>query len=61
MFQNMNVAKFAPFTLLAIYQESIYPPKIFQNPRSGNLHEIRRPFFDLNNKKWNPQISQQIA
>ena len=32
MFQDMNVAKFAPFTLLAIYQKSMYPPKIFQRP-----------------------------
>ena len=28
----MNVAKFAPFTLLAIYQKSMYPLKIFQTP-----------------------------
>ena len=28
MFQNMNVAKSAPFTLFTIYQKSMYPPKV---------------------------------
>ena len=32
MLQDINVAKSAPFALLAIYQKSMYPPKIFQNP-----------------------------
>ena len=62
MFQNVNVAKSAPFVLLTIYQKSLYPPKVFKNcPHFGKLREIRRPFFDLNNEKWNPPISQQIA
>ena len=29
MFQNVNVAKSAPFALLTIYQKSLYPPKVF--------------------------------
>ena len=62
MFQDVNVAKFAPFALLTVYQKSLYPPQSFQNcPHFGKLREILRPFFDLNNEKWNPQISQQIV
>ena len=62
MFQNVSVTKSAPFALLTIYQKSLYPPKVFLNcPHFGKLHEICRPFFDLNNEKWNPPISQQIA
>ena len=61
MFQNVNVAKSAPFALLTIYQKSLYPPKVLKLPHFGKLREIRRPFFDLNNEKWNTPISQQIA
>ena len=61
MFQNVNVAKSAPLALLTIYQKSLYPPKVLKLPHFGKLREIRRPFFDLNNEKWNPPISQQIA
>ena len=32
MFQNVNVAKSAPFALLTIYQKSLYPPKVFKLP-----------------------------
>ena len=32
MFQDINVAKSAPFTLLTIYQKSMYPPKVFKRP-----------------------------
>ena len=32
MFQDINAAKSAPFTLLTIYQKSLYPPKIFKMP-----------------------------
>ena len=61
MFQNVNVAKSAPFTLLTIYQNSLYPPKVLKLPHFGKFREIRRQFFDLNNEKWNSPISQQIA
>ena len=30
MFQNVNVAKSAPFALLTIYQKSLYPPQSFK-------------------------------
>ena len=50
------------FALLTKYQKSLYPPKVFKiAPHFGKLREIRRPFFDLNNEKWNPPISQQIV
>ena len=62
MFQNVNVVKSAPFALLTIYQKSLYPPKVFKiAPFSAKLRKIHQPFFDLNNEKWNPSISQQIA
>ena len=62
MFQNMNVAKSAPFVLLTIYQKNhVSPPKYSKSPRFGKLCEIRQPFFDLDHEKWKPQISQQIA
>ena len=32
MFQDINVAKSAPFALLTIYQKSMYPPKVFKRP-----------------------------
>ena len=32
MFQDINVAKSAPFALLTIYQKSLYAPKIFKMP-----------------------------
>ena len=57
MFQNVNVAKSAPFAILTIYQKSLYPPKVLKLPHFGKLREIRRPFFNLNNEKWNPPIS----
>ena len=30
MFQDVNVAKSAPFVLLTEYQKSLYPPKVFK-------------------------------
>ena len=32
MFQDMNVAKSTPSTLLTIYQKSMYPPKVVKKP-----------------------------
>ena len=61
MFQDINVAKSAPSALLAIYQKSMYPPKVVKKPPFGKLREIRRPFLDLDHENWKPQISQQIA
>ena len=44
------------FALLTKYQKSLYPPKVFKiAPHFGKLREIRQPFVDLNNEKWNPR------
>ena len=37
------------------------PPKISKGHNFGKLREIRLPFFDLNNEKWNPLNSQRIT
>ena len=57
MFQDINVAKSAPFTLLSISQKSMYS----KCPHFGKLREIRRPFLCFDHEEWKPQISQQIA
>ena len=45
MFQNVNVAKSAPFTLLTIYQKSLYPPKVFKiAPISANYAKFADHF-----------------
>ena len=42
MFQNINVAKSAPFALLTIYQKIPVSPQNIQNaPHFGKLREIR--------------------
>ena len=61
MFQNVNVAKSAPFALLIIYQKSLYPPKVLKLPPFRQITRNSLTIFDLNNEKWNPPISQQIA
>ena len=62
MFQDINVAKSAPFALLTIYPKSLYPPQNIQNaPNFSKLREIRRPFLYLDHEEWKTQISQQIA
>ena len=62
MFQDINFAKSAPFSLLTISQKSMYPPQSIQKaPRFGKLREIRRPFLYLDHEEWKPQISQQIV
>ena len=62
MFQDINVAKSAPFALLTISQKSMYSPKVFKMPPfRQKLCEIRRPFLCFDHEEWKPQISQQIA
>ena len=39
----------------------MYPPKVVKKPTFGKLCKIRRLFFNLDHKKWKPQILQQIA
>ena len=39
----------------------VYPLKYQKNHNFGKSREIRLPFFDLNNEKWNPLNSQRIT
>ena len=63
MFQDINVAKSAPFALLTISQKSIRKIHVFPHvfPHFGKLREIRRPFLCSDHEEWKPQISQQIV
>ena len=61
MFQNVNVAKSAPFALLTIYQKSLYPPKFLKLPPFWQITRNSLTIFRLEQRKWNPPISQQIA
>ena len=61
MFQDINVAKSAPFALLTIYQKSLYPPKISKVPPFWQITRNSPTILYLDHEKWKPQISQQIA
>ena len=61
MFQDINVAKSAPFALLTIYQKSLYPPKIFKMPPFWQIMRNSPTISLFDHEKWKPQISQQIA
>ena len=54
MFQDMNVVKFVPFTLLAIYQKSMYPPKIFQNPPFWQITQNSPAIFRFEPREMKP-------
>ena len=57
----MNDAKSAPFAHIPYSKKiHVYPLK-YQSHNFGKLREIRLPFFDLNNEKWNPLNSQRIT
>ena len=57
----MNDAKSAPFAHIPYVKNPCIPPKISKSHNFGKLREIRLPFFDLNNEKWNPLNSQRIT
>ena len=58
----MNDAKSAPFAHIPYVKKNpCIPPKISKSHNFGKLREIRLPFFDLNNEKWNPLNSQRIT
>ena len=61
MFQDVNVTNSVLSALLSKISSPYTPPKFLKWFHSGKLREIRRPFFDLNNEKWNPLNSQRIA
>ena len=54
----MNDAKSAPFAHTPYVRNPCIPPKISKSHNFGKLREIRLPFFDLNDEKWNPLNSQ---
>ena len=57
----MNDAKSAPFAHTPYVKNPCIPPKISKSHNFGKLREIRLPFFDLNNEKWNPAKFQRIT
>ena len=57
----MNDAKSAPFAHTPYVKNPCIPPKISKSHNFGKLREIRLPFFDSNNEKWNPLNSQRIT
>ena len=57
----MNDAKSAPFAHTPYVKNPCIPPKISKSHNFGKSREIRLPFFDLNNEKWNPLNSQRIT
>ena len=57
----MNDAKSAPSAHTPYVKNPCIPPKISKSHNFGKLREIRLPFFDLNNEKWNPLNSQRIT
>ena len=61
MFQDINVAKSAPFVLLTIFQNPCIPPKISKVPPFWQITRNSPTILYLDHEKWKPQISQQIA
>ena len=57
----MNDAKSAPFAHTPYVKNPCIPPKISKGHNFGKSREIRLPFLDLNNEKWNPLNSQRIT
>ena len=57
----MNDAKSTPFAHIPYVKNPCIPPKISKSHNFTKLREIRLPFFDLNNEKWNPLNSQRIT
>ena len=54
MFQNVNVAKSAPFALLTIYQKSLYPPKVFKLPPFRQITRNSPTIFRFEQREMEP-------
>ena len=54
MFQNVNVAKSAPFALLTIYQKSLYPPKVFKLPPFRQIMRNSPTIFRFEQREMEP-------
>ena len=61
MFQDINVAKSAPFALLTIYQKSLYPPKVFKiAPISANYAKFADHFSILTTRNGNLKYHSKL-
>ena len=54
MFQNVNVAKSAPFALLTIYQKSLYPPKVFKLLPFRQITQNSLTIFQFEQREMEP-------
>ena len=54
MFQNVNVAKSAPFALLTIYQKSLYPPKFLNCPPFRQIMRNSPTIFRFEQQEMEP-------
>ena len=54
MFQNVNVAKSAPFALLIIYQKSLYPPKVLKLPPFWQITRNSPTIFRFKQREMEP-------
>ena len=61
MFQDINVAKSAPFALLTIYQKSLYPPQNIQNaPISANYAKFADHFSIWTTRNGNLKFHSKL-
>ena len=54
MFQNVNVAKSAPFALLTIYQKFLYPPKVLKVAPFWQITRNSPTIFRFEQRKMEP-------
>ena len=54
MFQDVNVAKSTPFTLLTKYQKSLYPPKVFKLPPFPQITRNLPTIFQFQQREMEP-------
>ena len=61
MFQDINVAKSAPFALLTISQKSMYSPKVFKMPPiSANYAKFADHFSVLTTRNGNLKFHSKL-
>ena len=61
MFQDINVAKSAPFALLTISQKSMYSPKVFKRPPfPANYAKFADHFSIWTTRSGNPKFHSKL-
>ena len=61
MFQDINVAKSAPFALLTMYQKSLYPPQNIQNaPILANYAKFANHFSIWTTRNGNLKFHSKL-